>query len=240
LPGSTEALDARTKEIGFMLHSLLLASAFISQMGGYSLPPPRNVMPTPRPETPTPAPAARPAPPPLATIAAVPGRGLRDVPNLTIKQYDVAGKNLKEVIKNLTAQRPKNASGQPITAATNWNIETAFHRRTTKGQCKIADAHATVSATVELPKLLNEAKFPPRDLLSWQNYLANLEVTAAGKLWFVQDHTGDIEKAVVASSCEGAQAAGASAIERLRTQAAAFQPPAPAAAPVAPEAKPAS
>lgn len=223
-----------------MLNSLVLAAAFISQMGGYSLPPARPVMPPPRPQTPAPAPAAQPTPPPLATIAAVPGRGLKDVPNLNIRYYDVAGKNLKAVSKTLTEQRPKDAKGQPITAATNWTIETAFHRRTTNGQCKIVDAHATVTATVDLPRLLNDAKFPPRDLLSWQNFLANLEVTAAGKLWFVQDHAGDIEKAVLASSCEGAQAAGAAAIERLRAQAAAFQPPSPAVAPVAPEAKPAS
>ena len=224
-----------------MLNSLVLASAFISQMGGYSMPPaPPPAMPPSRLQTPAPAPAAQPAPPPLATIAAVPGRGLKDVPNLTIRYYDVAGKNLKAVIKTLTEQRPKDASGQPITAATNWTIETAFSRRTTNGQCKIVTAHAAVTATADLPRLLNEAKFPPRDLLSWQDYLANLEVTAAGKFWFVHDHVGDVEKAVLASSCEGAQAAGAAAIDRLKQQAAAFRPPAPAAAPASPKAKPAS
>jgi predicted secreted Zn-dependent protease len=224
-----------------MLNSLVLASAFISQMGGYSMPPaPPPAMPSPRPQAPAPAPAVQPAPPPVAAIAAVPGRGLKDVPNLTIRYYDVSGKDLKAVVKTLTEQRPKDASGQPITAAANWTIATSFSRRTTNGQCKIVAAHAAVTATADLPRLLNETKFPPKDLLSWQGYLANLEVAAAGKLWFAHDHAGDVEKAVLASSCEGAQAAGAAAIERLRAQAAAFQPSAPAAAAAAAGAKPAS
>ncbi|MEO7364780.1 MAG: DUF922 domain-containing protein [Sphingomicrobium sp.] len=201
-----------------MLSPLVLATAFIAQMGGYSLPATRPVMPVPRTEAPAPVAAT----PPPTMPQGVPGRALKDVPNLTIRYYDVAGKNLKAVVKTLGEQRPKDSSGRPITAATNWKIATDLNRRTTDGQCKIIAAHVAVTATADLPRLLNAAKFPPRDLLSWQVYLASLEITAARRLWFVHDHAGDVEKALLASSYAGAEAAGAAAIESLRVQSAAF------------------
>ncbi|MEO8547393.1 MAG: DUF922 domain-containing protein [Sphingomicrobium sp.] len=208
-----------------MLNFLILASASMIQMGSYSLPPaPPPTMPPARPQTPTPAPAAQPAPPPLATIAAVSGRGLKDLPNTTIRYYDVTGKNLKEVKKSIDEQlAAKDAAGHSVAPPAGWEIEAGLQKRTVDGKCTVASAHAKFIATATLPRLVTEQSLKPNEQAVWHTYLANVDTTQAASLWFAHDHAPDIEKAILASSCEGAQAAGTAAIDRLKQQVVEFQ-----------------
>ena len=195
-------------------YPLLAATAFTAAFQGYGTP--RPAPPAPRPQAP--AKQVAPAPvPQLAIPTSPPGRALKDLPNVTVRHYNVAGKNLKGAIKSITEQRPKDSSGQPVTASTNWTIKTEFNKRTDgKGACKITGAQATLAATAELPRLVDERSFNKRDLNAWQAYVATLETTAAAKLWFVHDHTGDVQKAILASTCDAAQSAGTAATEQLR------------------------
>jgi hypothetical protein len=54
------------------------------------------------------------------------------------------------------------------------------------------------------------------------SHVAGLDSRAAANLWFVHDRIGQVEKAILASSCDGAQAAGAAAVDKLKLQEAEF------------------
>ena len=191
-----------------MLNSLILASAFISQMGGYNMLPPA---PSPPPRTarpPVPAPAPAPAAPQPAVVA-VPGRELKDLPNTTIHYYALAGKNLKAINKSIAEmQQRKDASGRSMAPTTGWEVEATFGKLTHDGQCKVTTAKATFTATANLPRLASQESLNVKEQVAWNNYIARVEATQAASLWFVHDHARDVEKAILASSCEGAQSAG--------------------------------
>ena len=203
-----------------MLNSLILlaaASALTSAQADYSAPPPPVTPSQPSlPQVPAPS-AVAPGQP-----AAVAGRTLQGLPGTTVRYYEVRGRNPDSIKKSIAKQRPKDASGEPITASTNWDIGASFTKRTENGQCRITTAKATFTATADLPRLANERALRPEVLDSWRAYVAGLEAAAAAKLWFIHDHLGDVEKAILASSCEGAQDAGAAAVARLKQQEAAI------------------
>jgi predicted secreted Zn-dependent protease len=194
-----------------------LAAALIAIQGGYTMP--SGAPPSPRASRPTQAPAPVLQP----VVPAVPGKMLKDLPNATIRYFDVAGKNLKAINKSIARQQQPDSSGRAAVAPTSWAVDTTFNKVTSGGQCKITAAKATFSSTVTLPRLTSDKAHTPALLASWNNYLANIENTQAANLWFVYDRIRDVEKAILASSCEGAQAAGNAAVERLRAQAAEFQ-----------------
>ncbi len=200
---------------------------------GYNMP---RTPPPPRPvQAATPAPANAPVLQPA--VPAVPGKTLKDLPKTTIRYFDVTGKDLKAINKSIAVLQQADS---PVRAAapTTWAIDTTFKKVTTGEQCKVTDAQAAFSASVGLPRLVSDPAHKPELLATWRTYAANLENIHAANLWFVYDRVGDVEKAILASSCEGAQGAGTAAVERLKAQAAEFRRAnaAPAAAP-APTAK---
>ena len=197
-----------------MLDSLILAAAFLTAQGNYGMPPPSAPPPRPnRSETPTQAPARVPQP----IVPAVPGKTLRDLPNVTFQYFDVAGKNLKAINKSIEQSQKPDSSGKAAVAPTGWAIDTKFNKLTHDGQCKVTDAKATFSAKVVLPRLVPNPAHTPELMASWRAYLAGIENAQAANLWFVYDRIGTVESAVQASSCEGAQAAGTAAVQRLQT-----------------------
>ena len=213
-----------------MIEALAAASMAIQ---GYNMP-----------RTPPPSRVARPAEKaptlvPQPTIPAVPGKTLKDLPNVTTRYFDVAGKNLKEINKSIADAQQPDSSGRAAATATTWAVDTTFNKLTSGGQCKVTDAKATFSATVGLPRLVAEKGHSPELLAYWRNYLANIENMQAASLWFVYERVPEVEKAILASSCDGAQAAANAAVQRLRAQAAehrraaATPAPAPAAVPPA-------
>jgi predicted secreted Zn-dependent protease len=217
-----------------LMLTTMLASWIAIQ--GYNMP--RTPPPTPRSEkVATPAPATALVLPPA--VPAVPGKTLKDLPNTTIRYFDVTGKDLKAINNSLVAVQQADS---PVRAAapTTWAVDTTFKKTTTGEQCKVTDAKAAFSASVGLPRLVSDPAHKPELLAVWRAYVANMENSHAANLWFVYDRVGDIEKAILASTCEGARGVGTAAVERLKAQAAEFRrvnaAPAPAPAP-APAAK---
>ena len=202
-----------------MLDSLILATAILSAQGNYGMPAPSAPPPrTNRSATPTQAPA--PAPQPI--VPAVPGKTLRDLPNVTFQYFDVAGKNLKAINKSIVQSQKPDASGKAAVPPTGWAIDTKFNKLTHNGQCKVTDAKATFSANVVLPRLVANAAHTPELMASWRAYLAGIENVQAANLWFVYDRIPTVESAILASSCEGAPAAGNAAVQRLQALASEF------------------
>jgi predicted secreted Zn-dependent protease len=94
---------------------------------------------------------------------------------------------------------------------------------TGNGQCKVTGAKATFSATVTLPRLAANPSHTPELLATWRAYIAGVENSHAADLWFVYDRLRTVESAILASTCETAQSAGAAAVERLKAEAAEYQ-----------------
>ena len=156
------------------------------------------------------APAAVPAPPALMTLSQIPG--------ITVQHYNVTGKTIKELNASIAAQRSAGASGKPTPSSANWSIESSIRKATTGNRCKVVGATARLTGTVVLPRLASTEGVPEPVLKQWRNYVAGLEHQQAVALRQPYDRLREVERAAVASSCEGAQAAVNRAVELITAQ----------------------
>src|SRR5687768_9021242 len=155
-----------------MFDSLILATALLASQGGYGMPAPSAPMPRPdRSSTTSQAPARVPQP----AVPAVPGKTLRDLPNVKSQYFDVAGKNLKAINKSIERSQKPDSSGKAAVPPTGWAVHTKFNKLSHDGQCKVTDAKATFSANVVLPRLVNNPAHTPELIASWRAYLAGIE-----------------------------------------------------------------
>ena len=184
----------------------------------------------------------------VALLPAVPGRGLREVPNITIKYYDVSGKNYADLIQSIEKQRPRDpASNQLMVGGASWSLGANMSQVTRGTVCTVTGAKAEFSATAELPRLVNEQALAPKQLAHWRAYLSHIEVPAAAGLWYVLDRIPAFEKSMVGKDCAGASAFASAAIAQLKREQVAYQlqlqaaaaaasapapPPPPAPAPI--------
>lgn len=178
------------------------------------------------------APVPVPAP---APVQAAPAPTLQQIPGVTVRHYNVTGKNIPQLRASIAAQRPKDpATGQPQAAGVQWSIATSLRKQTTGTACKITGATPTMKAEVVLPRLVigEGVVVPAPDLAEWQRYVASLEQQQAAILHQVHSRLGEVQTAVMASTCEGAAAAANAAIARITPAPAPAVVPAPAPAPV--------
>lgn len=189
-------------------------------------PPPRTTAP----ETVKQAPA-----PVITLLPAVPGRGIREVPNIAIKYYDVTGKDFAALMRAIAAQRPKDpATGQLMAGNVGWGLAASITKRTGGAKCTVTDAKAQFTPTAELPRLVDEQALKPDQLALWRAYLSRLEVPAAAGLWFVADRIPAFEKSLVGVECAAATKLGPEGIAKIRADYAAFQRQNAAAQPATP------
>jgi len=168
--------------------------------------------------------SAAPAQP--AAPAAPSARSLQSVPNVTVSYYAVTGKDMKAINKSIQKQRPKDpATGQVNTGGTSWNVSPSFRKTTTNGVCKITDVTTDFSAKAEMPRLANENMVPAAVLQDWRTFQAGMERDAAARLWFVHDRIGGLKQTMMGKDCDQAIKEGAAFLEKLKAEAAAFQPP---------------
>lgn len=171
--------------------------------------------------------------PSVALATEVPGRGLKDVPNITIKYYDVSGKTYAAIVQSIEKQRPRDpATNQLMAGGAGWSLGASMTRETVNKACTVTGAKAEFAATAELPRLVDEQGLAPDQLAAWRAYLSSIEVPAAAGLWFVVDRLPALEKSIVGKDCATGAAFGAAAIDQLKQDQAAFQlrnavPPAP-------------
>ena len=170
--------------------------------------------------------AAAAAPPAAAPIT--PARPLSAIPGLKRTYYDVTGTTIAEINTAIRTARTSGA-GTAQTVKTGWAVSPKVTRSTTDGKCTVTSVTNNFSATVELPRLANEAAVSEAVRTSWRTFLAKLEADAAARLWFVYDRSGGVANAMRGQSCDGAKAAGTAALAKLKAEADAWQPPAPPA-----------
>ncbi len=148
---------------------------------------------------------------------------IADIPNTTVRYYDVSGKTISAINRSIAERRPAGAGSRPATAATDWAIKAGFDRREVDGKCNVVAARVTFSATADLPRLVQEKALDPALRTRWRTYIGQLEASAVATLLFVHENLGAVEKAILASNCDTAKLAGSAAIERLRAHATAFE-----------------
>ena len=176
-----------------------------------------------------------PAPGPVPVLAA-PAPTLQQIPGVTVRYYDVTGNSIPLLRASIAAQRPKDpATGQPLAADAKWSVGTSVKRQTTGNACKIVGATANFKAEVVLPRLVSVegVAVPAPVMAEWQRYVSSLAQQQAAILHQVHSRIGEVERAVTASTCEGAGAAAKAAIARITPTPAPVTAPAPA--PVAPK-----
>jgi predicted secreted Zn-dependent protease len=160
-------------------------------------------------------------------VAAVAG-GVRTIPGVTVRTYDVSGKTIREIYQSLGAVAPKDpASGGAIPASSKWSMKVATQFTRTGARCSVTGATATFTGEVVLPRLAPNPERPAAVLANWNSYVAQLDARQAEQLRFAFERRGEVERAVRASSCDGWQAAANAAIQRLREQASAARDPDP-------------
>lgn len=178
-------------------------------------------------------PAAAPAQtaPAPAPVQATPLPSLAEIPGVVVRHYDVTGATIEAINASIAAQRPSNpATGTAIPSSASWSIGTNIKKATTGDACKITGATATFRAEVVMPRLVNASAVPPAVLARWQAFVASLEQQQAAGLLRPYQRLSEVERAVLASSCEGADEAAAKAIAEI-TKA---PPPPPPAVPAVP------
>jgi len=153
------------------------------------------------------------------------GRKLSAIPGVTVKYYDVIGRNVGELHDWLDKHGPRDSQSHKVTPATsNWSIGSAVRFTKTGGRCTLTGATLKFTATAQLPRLAPGQKLPPAVLASWNAYVAAIEDRHAARLSFVHDRMGEVESAIMRSSCADWQKAPSEAIDRLSDQQArAFQ-----------------
>ena len=143
---------------------------------------------------------------------------LAAMPNTAVRYYDVSGRDVTEINRSMARQRPKSRDGKPIPATLDWAVKADFQRTVNDGVCKVSGATATYTATAELPRLVDGHLVDKPVRNRWQTYVDQLEEGSLATVAFVHQNLRVIEKAMLASSCDQAKAAGAAAIERMRAR----------------------
>lgn len=152
-------------------------------------------------------PPVLPAPSPLASI-----------PGVTLQYYDVSGITIEALRASIDAQRPKDPmTGQAVPASVRWSIQTRLKKETLGTQCKITGATAVFAGEAVMPRLVNEAAVPAPVLAQWRSFAASLEQEQAARLRVPYARVAEVEKAVMASTCENAKAAADKAIAEIQT-----------------------
>lgn len=160
------------------------------------------------------APAQTAAAPASAQVASLPS--LAQIPGVVVRHYEVAGDSIKAIKASIDAQRPKNpVTGTAIPSSATWSIGTSLRKATTGEACKITAATATLKAEVVLPRLVNVETVPAPVLAQWQAYVRSLEQQQAATLLRPYQRLSEVERAVMASSCESAGSAASRAIAEI-------------------------
>ena len=155
-----------------------------------------------------------PAPAPVAAVAAP--SPLAQIPGVVVQYYDVSGLTLDALRASIAAQRPTDpATGQPVPSSSKWAIGTSVRKETTGKACKIIGATPTFKAEVVMPRLATVEGVPAPVLAEWQRYVTGLEAQQAASLRPIYDRLSEVEKAVLASTCEGAGNAANKAIDEI-------------------------
>ena len=157
-------------------------------------------------------------PDPPAQAAPAPAE-LSRIPGVTVKYYNVAGSTPGKILAAMKSQRSAPTSSR-------WSIGVDVQKATTGTKCRVVRAKAEFKAEVDFPRLVvtragKEEEQPGEEKLEkflprWQAHLATLDRQQAAYLRSIYEQLPEVERAAMASSCQGARAAAERVIARIR------------------------
>ncbi len=195
-----------------MLTTIFFAAAMAQTYGSTQADRSTGVQPVARPVAAAPVTSIVPPAP-----TAIPGRGLRDLPNTTITYFDVAGKDGKAIQKSL-AKVLADPAAKETSRLFSWDVGTQIVKATTGTKCSIQSAKSKLSAKVNLPRLADQAKVRTDVAARWANYIAGVEADAAANLWFLSDRLRGAEQALVGVPCDQASTVWNAKLETVKTE----------------------
>lgn len=137
-----------------------------------------------------------------------------DIPNVTVKYYDVTGTTAAEVRRSVDASKPRDPNdGQGVDALTQWQFGLSW-KAGKKGKCYATLDNIKFSATVRVPRLADRnasAELRAR----FDRYLKSLLDHEDGHVRYAWEHRGDIAKAISGTKCKTAAREAEKAIDAI-------------------------
>lgn len=137
-----------------------------------------------------------------------------DIPNATVKYYDVTGTTAAEVRRSVDAAKPRDPNdGLAVDALTQWQFDLSWEAGK-KGRCYATLDNIKFSATVRVPRLVD--RNAPRELRArFDRYLKSLLDHEDGHVRYAWEHRGDVAKAINGGKCKAAARVAAKAIDAI-------------------------
>lgn len=159
--------------------------------------------------------------PMVVLLAAQPPAGLLprfgDVPNVAVAYYGVAGRDLAAIHKAVTKSAPRDPqTGRVLPATSSWTVGVRVKSLTTGKRCTVTGAMLDFRAAATMPRLAPDPERPAPVAAAWSAYAAQLEARQAAQLRFAYERMAEVERAILASRCDRAEAAADAALARLR------------------------
>lgn len=128
------------------------------------------------------------------------------IPNVRFVLYDVAGADAAAIRAAIDALRPVDPRdpGHSFDAATEWSMRWRWPVDS-HGTCDLTRARVSFSATITLPRLVQEVAEPV--MAAWNRYIAALERHEAAHARYGYDHRVDVLAAIRQAQCATADAA---------------------------------
>ncbi|HYD11694.1 MAG TPA: DUF922 domain-containing protein [Allosphingosinicella sp.] len=140
---------------------------------------------------------------------------LAGIPNLDVDYYEVSGRSVAEIRAAINRVRPTDPNdGQRVDAVNRWYISWRWPGNG-RGGCDLARTEIRFTATLRMPRLVNQANTPRAVVARWEAYRAALERHEAGHLRHAWDNLGTVLRAIRAGNCATANDNGRAAVRVL-------------------------
>jgi predicted secreted Zn-dependent protease len=137
-----------------------------------------------------------------------------DFENVTLRGYEVRGRNARAVRASINDGRPADLGGARHDAVTYWNYRWQFSG--TNGRCDPASTVVTYTVTLVLPDLVTLDQMNRNDREKWNTYFAALVLHETNHVRIAEAGAQGVRQAMrAAPDCESAQAVGLAENQRV-------------------------
>lgn len=133
--------------------------------------------------------------------------GLRDIPGVSLRYYEVSGDSVTSVRASINRRRPTDATGRRYDGLTSAKIVWSWSYATSGDACWVTGANVHLKAVVILPWLTSGDTLSGADRRRWNAYIRALAEHERGHLQYAQDRLETIRAAILESDCDGVDAA---------------------------------
>ena len=137
------------------------------------------------------------------------------IPHVTIAYRPIAGATLDALSAALEASADHPAQGGSSYAHTDWSIRWHWHGAGAGAACRIRSVEMTFGAVVTLPRLAEAQALDPTLAARWDAFAAAIARHEAGHARRAWAGVPAVRRAILAASCDFADAAGRAAVHQV-------------------------